>query len=131
MLQTCTWEVPRLNLSYTGSLLGVLFSHSRPMSSRTYNKIAPTSFHIPQRNFSYLEEPSSDENENKTKRHLVADGDYSSTANCQTNIPEVFRGTSGIFRGTSEFLVIYSMNSRGTLGGKHRTNVTQNVPDRS
>jgi len=26
---------------------GVLFSHSTPMSSRTYNKIAPTSFHIP------------------------------------------------------------------------------------
>jgi len=25
-----------------------------------------------------------DENENKTKRHLVAHGDYSSTANCQT-----------------------------------------------
>jgi len=36
MLQTCTREVPRLNLSYTGSLWGVFFSHSRPMSSRTY-----------------------------------------------------------------------------------------------
>jgi len=70
-------------------------------------------------------------NENKTNVSVPAHSDYSSTANCQTNIPAVFRGTSGIFRGTSEFLVIYSMNSRGTLGGKHRTNVTQNVPDRS
>jgi hypothetical protein len=61
----------------------------------------------------------------------VAHSDYTSKANYQTNIPAIFPGTSGIFRGTSEFSVMYSVNIRGTLGGKHRTDVTQNVPDKS
>jgi hypothetical protein len=35
----------------------------------------------------------------KTKRQLVAHGDYFSTANHRTKIPATFRGIFGIFRG--------------------------------
>jgi hypothetical protein len=48
------------------------------------------------------------ENENKTKRQLVMHGDYSSTANCKTEIPAIFRGTRGIFRGILKLLLFHN-----------------------
>ena len=81
-------------------------------------------FPNPLNNFSYAEEPPPNKTKTKQMSPFVAHSDYSSTANCHTNIPAIFRGTSGIFRGTSEFSVMYSMNIHGILGGKHRTNVT-------
>jgi hypothetical protein len=55
----------------------------------------------------------------KTKRLLVAQGDYSSTATCRAKIPAIFRGIFGFFRGISKFLFIYSTISRQSLVGKH------------
>ena len=39
------------------------------------------------------------ENENKTKKQLLAHGDYSSIANCRTKIPAIFRVRSESFCG--------------------------------
>lgn len=46
----------------------------------------------------------------KTKRLLIAHGEYSSTAPCWTKVPAIFRGTFGIL----EYLFIYSTISGGT-----------------
>jgi hypothetical protein len=50
----------------------------------------------------------------KTKKQLVAHGDYSCSANCRTKISAIFRGIFGIFRAISKFLCVYSTISRGT-----------------
>jgi hypothetical protein len=47
------------------------------------------------------------------KRQLAANGDYSSTAICQTNIPAIYQSIFGIFHGTSTFLFISSTISCG------------------
>jgi len=49
-----------------------------------------------------------------TKRQLVVQGDYSSIAKCRRKIPAIFRRMSGILRGTSEDVRIYSTFSCGT-----------------
>jgi len=41
------------------------------------------------------------------KRQLVVHGDYISTAKYRTNIPDIFRGIIGVFRGISHFLFTY------------------------
>jgi hypothetical protein len=48
------------------------------------------------------------------QRSSISARDYSSNANCRTNIPAIFRGIFGIFHGISKFLFIYSTTHRGT-----------------
>lgn len=45
---------------------------------------------------------------------LIAHGDYLSIVNFREKIPELFRGISGMFCGTSLFLFIHSTISFGT-----------------
>ena len=63
------------------------------------------------------------------KRHLLAHGDYTSTANRRTNVPAIFRRVLEVLFGTSTFS-IYVIVSYGTPGdvmrypaGKHRSMV--------
>ena len=65
--------------------------------------------------FHISEEPISMETKTKQKRQSVTHADYSTTANCHTKIPVIFRLIFEIFRSISKFLYMYSTNSLGTL----------------
>jgi len=58
----------------------------------------------------------------KTKRRLVAYGNYSSTVNCRTKIPSIFRELFTISRDISKYLSVYSTTSHET------PNATQQNP---
>ena len=54
------------------------------------------------------------ETKTKQKRQSVTHADYSTTANCHTKIPVIFRRIFEIFRSISKCLYMYSTNSLGT-----------------
>jgi len=58
-------------------------------------------------NFLYPEDSHDYENENKQKRHFAENGDYSSTANCLTKIPVLFRRMDFTLRVIFRFLLIH------------------------
>jgi hypothetical protein len=65
---------------------------------------------------------------------LVAHGDYSSIAHCQSKIPAIFQRIFHIFRGISKFMYIYSTIYRelhktpcGTQVEKHGTKVIEHT----
>ena len=68
-------------------------------------------FYLPWRNlrnkFLYPDDSHAYENENKQKKHLDAYGDYSSTANCRTKIPLLFRRKDYSLRDIFRLLLIH------------------------
>ena len=93
---------------YSGVLRPLSFLTQCPLFP--YRTVAPNFFYhrgISEIIFLCPEDSHSYENENKQKRHLDADGDYSSTANCRTKIPVLFQRKFSILRDSCRFLLIH------------------------